>query len=1366
MVFPIDPSVKSTSSGDRTERPRVFAGRVIFDHLPKTAGMALNHWLRTVLGSGCASPNIVCDHRTLIARYGGAYSMLTAHIRFDSPGLDPRYRYVTLFREPIDRLVSWLYFVVTNHRDADLGDVWHAAKRFLEDEHAEVGRLPLANPCVQHFAAIVGGPFDSDDQLLAAALEAVERYDVWGLYESMPEFLADFATLLGVRPPPTLDRVNGTRQRPTMAEVGDRLRARLTELNALDLELYAILKGQQAEARRRWSRTSVTSAGWEPLHQPAPLASAREGFRLHAARIAGGQTHATDSLLEFDATFSLAKPVENFEVGLVIRDDAGSRVFSTTTTLLDRSIGQVAAGTHQVRGTLLARLPDGEYSLGIRFHELQRARRRELAAFDGVAGFQIGSESRTPGNAKVHLPATIHCVAIDATTIATGWRIEAANPSLGSHVGRHEGPSVVSDGRAGFLLFGPYKTVFAGAWRARVEGSFDPGANCVRIDVVSGTGRVVHAAVELIAPVERPEIVFKLEHTVPDLEIRVWVHESATARIDAIAIEGRSDADGIQLEPTTPTGGLNDGIIQSRIAPVREAEIATDAPAAEAEARQGQLHDGDERADGTAARRLAAGGDSAVGIESIGVDGPGDDPAEESPRSPRNPSERDGGHGAVDAGDIATSCLHGHRQESRLTHRSGPTVSIVIATDGRATALAELLDALPFLEGPPFEVCVVRGPTEDGIGDVLAAWQERIKIACNPVRNLSLSRNIGIAMAAGEIVAFLDDDAMPETDWLVDLAEAFRDPAVACAGGVNRDRTGTGLQYGYATANRMGQARWDRTEPADELCLPGASEFPYTQGTNTAIRRSDLEAVGGFDEEYDFYLDETDLCCRLVDAGRLVRQLPRAFVHHRSLPSAIRTADGVTHSLFSVLKNKLYFSLVNNRGHHTTGEALADFDTFVTIQERHLRRMAATSVDGPRWLERFSIDVARSRATGLARGTSGLRRPMSPGLVERHRRPFLPFARRPSAERHSCTLHHRKVVPARRTDMVNSTRVSLREQREILHRTWAELLPQGSRVALALYPDHWNVGDSAIWAGTQALLSALGVTVGYGCDPWSYDPDRLAQSVPRGPILLLGGGNLGDVYDGEQGLRIRILEDFPDRPVIQLPQSVWFRDPVARDALAALLATRRNTTLLLRDAQSLACSRTHFPVRSLLCPDAALALDLAAVPRVGDVPVVALWRRDVELDLPLPPLPSGSIVTDWRSLETANAPWSLHSRAFRAAVGDPPPGDRARAVVRRASWQFLPGLWDSLAEERTLRGCRLLSRGRVVITNRLHGHLLCMLLGIPHVICDTVNGKLSAYRQTWDTNDSLVHVAATPGEAVAMAATLAAETPPSSSKAA
>lgn len=335
---------------------------------------------------------------------------------------------------------------------------------------------------------------------------------------------------------------------------------------------------------------------------------------------------------------------------------------------------------------------------------------------------------------------------------------------------------------------------------------------------------------------------------------------------------------------------------------------------------------------------------------------------------------------------------------------SQPTFSVVVATDGRAHALAELLESLPYLAGPPLEVCVVRGPTEDGVADVLAAWEGRIKVRSNPIRNLSISRNIGVAMAAGDIVAFIDDDAIPEPAWLSDLAAAFADPSVACAGGVNLDRSGRGVQYGYATCDRLARTTCTRSAPADDLCEIDAVEFPYVQGTNAAVRRDDLEAIGGFDEEFDFYLDETDVCCRLVDAGRRIRQVPGAFVCHRLLPSQIRDSDGFTHSLYSVLKNKLYFSLVNNRGHHDESLALVDFISFAGMLADGLRRRAESEADGGRWLRRFASDVEQARRIGLARGRSG-RRLMPADLVGRCRRPFLPLDRRPPEERLACTLY-------------------------------------------------------------------------------------------------------------------------------------------------------------------------------------------------------------------------------------------------------------------------------------------------------------------------------------------------------------------------
>ncbi len=341
--------------------------------------------------------------------------------------------------------------------------------------------------------------------------------------------------------------------------------------------------------------------------------------------------------------------------------------------------------------------------------------------------------------------------------------------------------------------------------------------------------------------------------------------------------------------------------------------------------------------------------------------------------------------------------------------------------------------------------------------------------------------------------------------------------------------------------------------------------------------------------------------------------------------------------------------------------------------------------------------------------------------------------------------------------------------RAILERTWGALLPPGSRCGLALYPDHWNVGDAAIWWATRRLLADLDVTVAYACDPWSYDPRALGASLPDGPILLLGGGNCGDVYPREHACRLRILADFPERRIIQLPQSIWFRTPAAIATMAEVTGRHRDFVLLVRDHASLDVARAQLPgVTAMPCPDSMLALGPLARLAPATVPVLALWRRDSESRGPLPALPAGWVARDW-TLDggplpaTEAAQLSLASRRFLDRVGAPPAwpprppaaDEAARLSRRRIAWRHLPWLWDQLAEDRARRGLRILSQGRVVITDRLHAHLLCLLAGIPHVVCDTANGKVFAHRDAWLGRHG-IRSASSAEEAVDMAASLLA----------
>jgi glycosyltransferase involved in cell wall biosynthesis len=228
-------------------------------------------------------------------------------------------------------------------------------------------------------------------------------------------------------------------------------------------------------------------------------------------------------------------------------------------------------------------------------------------------------------------------------------------------------------------------------------------------------------------------------------------------------------------------------------------------------------------------------------------------------------------------------------------------------------------------------------------------------------------------MSAGEIVAFIDDDAIAEPEWLSTITKAFESENVGAAGGFVYDKSGVEFSWRYGTVNRLGYAatRWQR--PATELNFPLTNNFPHLLGTNCAFRKSALLAVGGFDENYEYFLDETDLICRLVDQGWYISQVVGGNVHHKLLASEIRT-DGIVTSWYKIIKSKLYFSLVNSHGHHTISDAIKDtlgfVEAFKSDLECAISAGKATASDRLR-LER---EVDRAIRDALSEGLESHRR--------------------------------------------------------------------------------------------------------------------------------------------------------------------------------------------------------------------------------------------------------------------------------------------------------------------------------------------------------------------------------------------------------
>ena len=244
--------------------------------------------------------------------------------------------------------------------------------------------------------------------------------------------------------------------------------------------------------------------------------------------------------------------------------------------------------------------------------------------------------------------------------------------------------------------------------------------------------------------------------------------------------------------------------------------------------------------------------------------------------------------GIVDAERLARHASSGWREPSAVPTPDTPKVTIIVCTYNGTATLRPCLDSLQRMHYPDFEVLIIDDGSTQDIADIAKDFAQ-MRYVRQEHAGLSVARNLGASLATGEILAYTDDDCIADEDWLHHLAPAFDDPQWVAAGGPN-----------------IPPSPRNRTE-AIVAAAPGAPahvllsdiEAEHLPGCNLAIRKSALEAIGGFRAHYRVAGDDVDICWRLRAAGGRLRFIPGAMVwHHRryTVAAYLRQQRGYGHA--------------------------------------------------------------------------------------------------------------------------------------------------------------------------------------------------------------------------------------------------------------------------------------------------------------------------------------------------------------------------------------------------------------------------------------------------------------------------------------
>lgn len=316
---------------------------------------------------------------------------------------------------------------------------------------------------------------------------------------------------------------------------------------------------------------------------------------------------------------------------------------------------------------------------------------------------------------------------------------------------------------------------------------------------------------------------------------------------------------------------------------------------------------------------------------------------------------------------------------------------------------------------------------------------------------------------------------------------------------------------------------------------------------------------------------------------------------------------------------------------------------------------------------------------------------------------------------------------------------NIKKLREVIYNVLGKEIGKKD-VCLIDLPNYYNPGDQLIREGEEQFIKQLGVDIKYRASLYFFNPRMVSK---EDCILLQGGGNFGDLYYKHQKFREYIVKTFPKNKVIILPSTIHFSDINNLRKCIKAYSQHPDLVICARDNKSFKITQDNFlNNKSHLIPDMAFAIENLKKDNRNITYNRSLFlsRRDKEksnfVEKDSLDFIHNLEVHDWPTYNYLPIKALLHYSSIYIN----------RVLLKTLKliglhWNQRNDIYGFIqlhSRERQIRSAvNFTSQYNLVITTRLHGHILACILGIPNILLDDAYGKNKNWFDTWMLRNSL-----------------------------